>query len=79
MVVKTISPGCVVWASILFYSNWTFIALNLPIQEDSKAQQNQKINRQISVSRGRRGVKHHREDQGIVKAMVGMLWCTGRF
>ena len=24
-------------------SNWTFIALNLPIQEDSKAQQNKKI------------------------------------
>ena len=26
-------------------SNWTFIALNLPIQEDSKVQQNQKSSR----------------------------------
>ena len=60
-------------------SNWTFIALNLPIQEDSKAQQNQKAVDQISIFRNRRGVKHHREHQGMIQAKVDMLWCTRRF
>ena len=32
-------------------SNWTFIALNLPIQEDSKVQLNLKAVDRISVSR----------------------------
>ena len=36
-------------------SNWTFIALNLPIQEDSKAQQNLKAVDKISVSRDMSG------------------------
>ena len=61
--------------------NWTFIVLNLPIQEDSKAQQNQKKKQspKISVSRDRREVKHQRECQGMIQAKVSMLWCTGRF
>ena len=33
----------------------------------------------ISVSRDIRGVKHHGEHQGMIQAMVGMLWCIGRF
>ena len=44
-------------------SNWTFIALNLPKQEDSKVQQNKKADIKISVSNGIAGVKHHRECQ----------------
>ena len=60
-------------------SNWTFIVLNLPIQEDSKAQQNQKAVDKISVSRDMRGVKHHGEHQAMIQAKVGMLWCRGRF
>ena len=60
-------------------SDWTFIALNLPIQEDSKAQQNHKNSQPKSVSRDRRGVKHHEECQGMIQVKVGMLWCTGRF
>ena len=36
-------------------SNWTFIVLNLPIQEDSKVQQNKKAVDQILISRDRRG------------------------
>ena len=59
-------------------SNWTFIALNLPIEEDSKAQQNRRAVVQISVSGDRRGVKHHGEHQGMIQTKVGMLWCTGR-
>ena len=43
-------------------SNWTFIALNLPKQEDSKAQQN-KSSQQNSVSRDITGVEHHGERQ----------------
>ena len=40
----------------LFYSNWTFIVLNLPIQEDSKVQQNQKSSRpNFSIQRQKRG------------------------
>ena len=34
-------------------SNWTFIVLNLPIQENSKAQLNKKAVDQISTSRDR--------------------------
>ena len=60
-------------------SNWTFIALNLPIQQDSKVQQKQKAVDKISVSRDTRGVKHHGECQGLIQAKVGMLWSTGRF
>ena len=41
-------------------SNWTFIALNLPKQEDSKAQQT-KSSQQNSVSRDITGVEHHGE------------------
>ena len=48
-------------------SNWTFISLNLPIQEDFKTQQNLKAVDKISVR------------QGMIQAKVGMLWCTGRF
>ena len=59
-------------------SNWTFIALNLSIQENPKAQQNQKSCQPLSVSRDRRGVKHHRERQEMIQAKVGMFWCTGR-
>ena len=37
-------------------SNWTFIAPNLPIQEDSKAQQNQKSSKpNFSIQRQKRG------------------------
>ena len=37
-------------------SNWTFIALDLPIQEDSKAQQNRKSSRpNFSIQRQKRG------------------------
>ena len=43
-------------------SNWTFIALNLPKQEDSKAQQT-KSSQQNSVSRDITGVEHHGERQ----------------
>ena len=57
-------------------SNWTFIALNLPIQEESKAQQNQKSSRQISVSRDRRGVKHHGEHRGMIQAKVPLHICS---
>ena len=39
--------------------------LNLPLQEDSKALQNKKVIDQISISRDSRGVKHHREHQGM--------------
>ena len=61
-------------------SNWTFIMLNLPIQEDTKSQQKQKkAVDPISISRDRRAVKHHREHQGMIQAKVDMLWCTGRF
>ena len=56
--------------------NWTFIAVNLPVQEDSKAQQNQKSSRQISLSRGKRGAREH---QGMIQAKVGTLLGTGRF
>ena len=45
-------------------SNWTFIVLKLPKQEDSKAQQNKKADIKISVSKGIAGVKHHGERQG---------------
>ena len=45
-------------------SNWTFIALNLPKQEDSKAQQNKKADIKIFVSKGIVEVKHHGESQG---------------
>ena len=62
-----------------FNSNWTSIALNLPIQEDSKVQQNLKAVEKISVSRDMSGVKHHGERQRMIQAKVGMLWCTGRF
>ena len=44
--------------------------LNLHIQEDSKAQQNQKAVDKISVSRDIRGVKHHKECQGMIQAKV---------
>ena len=36
-------------------SNWTFIALNLPKQEDSKAQQNKKQSTKFSVQGHNRG------------------------
>ena len=37
-------------------SNWTFIALNLPIQEDPKEQQNQKSSLpNFSIQRQKRG------------------------
>ena len=49
---------------IQFYSNWTFIAFNLPKQEDSKAQQNKKADIKIFVSIVIAGVKHHRELHG---------------
>ena len=58
------------------YSNWTFIVVNLSIEEESKVQQS---NDQISVSRDRKGVKHRGEHQGMIQAKVGMLWCTCRF
>ena len=36
-------------------SNWTFIALNLPKQEDSKAQQNKKQSTKFCVQGHNRG------------------------
>ena len=42
-------------------SNWTFIALNLPKQEDSKAQQNKKQSTKFCVQG--HGVEHHGERQ----------------
>ena len=40
---------------LFFYSNWTFIALNLPKQEDSKAQQNKKQSTKFCVQGHNRG------------------------
>ena len=52
----------------LFYSNWAFIVLNLPIQEDSKAQQNQKSSQpNYSIQRQKRDQAPRRrpgDDQG---------------
>ena len=31
------------------------------------------------LSRDRKEVKHHREHQGMIKANVGLPWCTCRF
>ena len=47
-------------------SNWTFIAFNLPIQEDSKSQQNQKNSQpNFSIQRQKNG--HHGECQGMIR------------
>ena len=46
------------WGQILILisnSNWTFIALNLPKQEDSKAQQNKKQSTKFCVQGHNRG------------------------
>ena len=45
-------------------SNWTFIALNLLIQEDSKEQQNLKAVDKISVSRDMSGGQAPRRTPG---------------
>ena len=60
-------------------SNWTFIALNLPKQEDSKAQQNKKQSTKFCVQGHNRGSNTTENARRMIQARVDMLWCTGRF
>ena len=59
-------------------SNWTFIALNLPKQEDSKAQQNKKQSTKFCVQGHNRGANTTENARRMIQARVDMLWCTGR-
>ena len=60
-------------------SNWTFIALNLPEQEDSKVRQNKKQSTKFLYPGTKEGSVTTENARAMIQAKMGMLWCTGRF